>query len=985
MVRLLLCALLLLPVAQAHVLTINTAQKSIGLPAADIESGHSYVLHMTAIQQRSAPMFESKKSYRVYFEKDDSCLVLDGYSSLLMFQAADGQSVDHDDAKTLLARFRILDESNDAIYIRLASEGFGGELEAWYDAPDEKGRSFHGYTIQQPQILPWVSHVILSQDAQEVVVDRFVKDVKMNMRILAQVPIQERFFLKRLEGDDNHLTKKKRKRTRTDSQAFQQRKGGQFKKVGYFETHSQIKRHDGTPFGHVLKWNHQKTIVYALSHKIPDEYREAVRRGILYWNEAFGREVVEVVDAPEGIQAPHPDYNLIEWVRWDKAGFAYADVLADPLSGEIHHAQVFLTSAFAFGSLQRVRAILNTQVNADEMDEDFTPEERKNRRRLQSLKCPQSFSSNASEEDAHTNSMCQQSHKFHQFLPGLQQTLTSMPDSLANELALRVAQDYVASVVAHEVGHTMGLRHNFAAHLENKVTPKELENLYQNYLSGESVEIPELASSVMHYSNFEVSVLIGQKIQRRELLHYDQKAIEWGYDASWKECDPSVELAYCSDAQAQKFADCGPWRTFANPLADVHYDQRNDLKNLASWLVEPYIRGKAGTSETSEDQKRVQDVRIPVSKIVDRLLGPLDIALSWMTNSGWRNLQNHDDLVKLHGDPKAIEKYKKDWLKKQFRDIGGVVKSLFAIVRATGLPVEGVAPYEEDGDYQGSVDAEGSEVSIDLGSISLKSLLESSLKSDSEWKKGFDQLSDGEVDEEHGENVEKIDDVPSHEVQWPSDLKADVNKVVEKLFEDTNRDFTAADGRKVTFSQEERAFIKKNISKDLLRLAKEVVYQTLARVNEVSSYMEIEEGCDELVEAITSLSEFVLSSRSDARKNQLVGVVFISETKKPKVMLQDYIFDAKTRLEAATLLSSPLGLDSDKVGKESIFLHLDAMRRDIASQLREHVGETGLSVRRASPDKVSEPFKEWLKTNLEIIEILEDSGYSSSRAKFSFF
>ncbi len=38
--------------------------------------------------------------------------------------------------------------------------------------------------------------------------------------------------------------------------------------------------------------------------------------------------------------APDAKYNIIQWVPWDRAGFAYADVLADPLNGESQHGQV---------------------------------------------------------------------------------------------------------------------------------------------------------------------------------------------------------------------------------------------------------------------------------------------------------------------------------------------------------------------------------------------------------------------------------------------------------------------------------------------------------------------------------------------------------------------------------------------------------------------------------------------------------------------
>ena len=42
--------------------------------------------------------------------------------------------------------------------------------------------------------------------------------------------------------------------------------------------------------------------------------------------------------------APNAKYNIIQWVPWDNAGFAYADALLDPISGESEHGQAYITS-----------------------------------------------------------------------------------------------------------------------------------------------------------------------------------------------------------------------------------------------------------------------------------------------------------------------------------------------------------------------------------------------------------------------------------------------------------------------------------------------------------------------------------------------------------------------------------------------------------------------------------------------------------------
>ena len=70
---------------------------------------------------------------------------------------------------------------------------------------------------------------------------------------------------------------------------------------------------DGSPT-HVLatipiRHDVYEPIVFVLSSAIPKDYRAAVRDGVLYWNRAFGRSLIRVIDAPPSVRAPSPDYN----------------------------------------------------------------------------------------------------------------------------------------------------------------------------------------------------------------------------------------------------------------------------------------------------------------------------------------------------------------------------------------------------------------------------------------------------------------------------------------------------------------------------------------------------------------------------------------------------------------------------------------------------------------------------------------------------
>ena len=77
---------------------------------------------------------------------------------------------------------------------------------------------------------------------------------------------------------------------------------------GFYETYPV--RQSARTVLYAMKFAPEKPIVFALSSEIPAEYRQAMRDGVLYWNKAFGFPLLQVIDAPEGVTAPDPQYNV---------------------------------------------------------------------------------------------------------------------------------------------------------------------------------------------------------------------------------------------------------------------------------------------------------------------------------------------------------------------------------------------------------------------------------------------------------------------------------------------------------------------------------------------------------------------------------------------------------------------------------------------------------------------------------------------------
>ena len=144
-------------------------------------------------------------------------------------------------------------------------------------------------------------------------------------------------------------------------------------------------------------------IVYYLDPGIPEPVMTALKEGALWWDQAFTaagyKNAFQVKVLPEDADPMDVRYNVIQWVHRATRGWSYGSSVIDPRTGEIIKGHVTL------GSL-RVR-------------QDF----------LIALGMTSPFS-----EDA--------------------------PDTTPQ---LNMALDRIRQLSAHEVGHTLGIAHNFAA------------------------------------------------------------------------------------------------------------------------------------------------------------------------------------------------------------------------------------------------------------------------------------------------------------------------------------------------------------------------------------------------------------------------------------------------------------------------------------------------------------------------------------------
>ena len=363
---------------------------------------------------------------------------------------------------------------------------------------------------------------------------------------------------------------------------FDPTESSDFRNYGFFET-SPIYREQGLPVTYATKFQHKNGISYALSANTPVKWRDAVSDGILYWNKAFGEEVITVEIAPESVKAPDFRYNLVQWMEYETAAFAYADAQMDPLTGEVRHAQVFFPSSWAISGKEKARRVLEMFKKAV-----------------------------ASEPGLSIIGLEKEGTCRHRLAHGFRRTLSQLLAEDADDNVFhRASEDYIREVVAHEVGHTLGLRHNFAGTLVNQSDAGERERLMKLYLQDalDYEVIPEMTSSVMDYHPFLESVLVGRGIaEGKPALAYDKKAIDLLYRGA--SSGESGHPKFCTDSSYA--LDCLRFDYGRSPVDYYLNEGKKYQERLAYDLLESFIFAKA---PLFLDPIRINEVAIDGSTI----------------------------------------------------------------------------------------------------------------------------------------------------------------------------------------------------------------------------------------------------------------------------------------------------------------------------------------------------------------------------------
>lgn len=535
----------------------------------------NFLLQGNLIIQDSVPMFNGLKSRVVRFE-----LLGD---KLAMFESAEGQSLSSSHPpKLLLAVFSIKENTADEIAFDFA----GGMSQLFYAADWYASDFAGGEYYPQFEYLPVNTSVV-----QKV---SYLSDSTMVIRQIAQLPAGITFT--NTVEVDYYLSPYQTNVGFTPSETTN------FERMGFFEVAPQLTK-DENMVTYASKWDARKKIRYGLSANTPEEYKQAIKDGILYWNQILGEDSIEVVDASAELKGPDASINMIEWVKWDYAGFAYADAQMDPLTGEILHSQIFLTSAFAFGAKEQAKAILAKQSSPQTLKNRLSGFERKTMKADKQSLLQLKNRKGAEKKKIITLKNFTQNHLcYRDESQRLQKILTKvLSKNLSDEKVLSIAQDYIREVVAHEVGHTLGLRHNFAGSLSTNYSLAEREHLFNKYISNGEVDSDiHSSSSVMDYQEFEEAVFTGDKIERRTgALAYDQKAIAALYRGQ-KFDNLDIPL-FCTDSHMMMgYVDCAVFDAGSSALAFAKHEVVKSPDELAQLLATIFVYLRANANNLDD-------------------------------------------------------------------------------------------------------------------------------------------------------------------------------------------------------------------------------------------------------------------------------------------------------------------------------------------------------------------------------------------------
>ncbi len=356
----------------------------------------------------------------------------------------------------------------------------------------------------------------------------------------------------------------------------------------------------------------KQPIVFYLDAGIPEPIRSAMRDGVLWWNQAFEaagfRNAIQVKDPTPDTDPMDPHTSFIFWVNRDERGFSVGGSLSDPRTGEILAAKARMDSA-------RIRTIANY------------------------WRSYRMSSAGAGAQDGFDAAECAQ---FMMPMDAALVVAAAQGGAMGrSQQALVTARQ--ALVTAHEVGHTLGFGHNWAASINNN-------------------------ASVMEYPSPRITVTadgridLGDAFQSR-IGDYDKLAVRYAYTEFPAGAEAAGLNAIVAEMRQKKI--------LFTPAADPRWNRYDDLASPADYLRETQRQRKILLDRYGPD---VLDAGEPLGDLRGMGLWMTYLHNRWAVDTGVRYIGGLYDNLAVKGEALAPTEFvpaalQRDVLKELMRAI----------------------------------------------------------------------------------------------------------------------------------------------------------------------------------------------------------------------------------------------------------------------------------------------------------------------------
>ena len=384
----------------------------------------------------------------------------------------------------------------------------------------------------------------------------------------------------------------------------------------------------------------KKPIVYWIENAVPLKYRDAIREGVLMWNKAFEKagfqNAIEVQQMPDDADWKPADvhYNTIRWFNSLDAGFAKGPMRVNPFTGEILDADIIVDANMVRLVQQEYHAL---------MEANSCPEKMKGHEHAG--KYLDRFFASSSSALFFSSESCYGMESSNQAAMGAL-ALSMLPNTTpSSETMKEYVHQYLRSLIAHEVGHTLGLHHNFYG--STMLAPQELNNTEITHTKG-------LVGSVMDYVPVNIAP---QGVQQGDYFPgvigpYDEWAIEYGYkkfpatalevtipesEKSFLDqialASPQPELSYATDEDI--------WDI--NPLANV-WDMSSDVLLYSQWQMDNarFMWQRLDKGYLSKGES-YSNLRLKFNKVLKYYFRNATLLSKYIGGQSFRRLHTSDD------------------------------------------------------------------------------------------------------------------------------------------------------------------------------------------------------------------------------------------------------------------------------------------------------------------------------------------------------